>query len=139
MGPVGAPRKRGRVLEEAILRATAEELVESGFHGLTMDRVAARAGTNKNAIYRRWPDRPTLAVAAYRHLLPTEPSELPDTGEVRGDALALLGRANERMASPVGAVLRALLAGIPHDASRSSTRSSSRWCGRSEPYDRAMA
>jgi AcrR family transcriptional regulator len=33
------------------------ELVESGYARLTMDRVARRAGTNKNAIYRRWPSR----------------------------------------------------------------------------------
>ena len=31
-----------------------------------MDRVARRARTNKNAIYRRWPSRAALAVAAYR-------------------------------------------------------------------------
>jgi AcrR family transcriptional regulator len=44
-------------LERAILRAAGDELVESGYARLTMDRVARRAGTNKNAIYRRWPSR----------------------------------------------------------------------------------
>jgi AcrR family transcriptional regulator len=106
------------VLEQAILRAAAEELVEVGYFGLTMDRVAARAGTNKNAIYRRWPNRAALAVAAYRQLLPTNPEQVPDTGNLRSDALALLVRANDRMSSPVGKVLRALMVGIHEDPDR---------------------
>jgi hypothetical protein len=36
-----------------VLRAAIDELLESGYAGLTMDRVAERAGTNKNAIYHR--------------------------------------------------------------------------------------
>jgi AcrR family transcriptional regulator len=113
-----ATRRRGEALERAILRAAADELVGSGYAGLTMDRVAARAGTNKNAIYRRWPNRAVLAVAAYRQLLPTDPEQTPDTGDLRSDALALLRRANERLSSPVGKVLRALMSGITDDPER---------------------
>ena len=42
----GPPRRRGAELEQAILRAAVDELAESGYAGLTMDRVAHRAGTN---------------------------------------------------------------------------------------------
>ncbi|WP_433725075.1 TetR/AcrR family transcriptional regulator [Actinoplanes sp. CA-051413] len=101
-------RRRGAALEEAILRAAADELTENGFAGLTMDRVASRAGTNKNAIYRRWPDRLALGIAAYRHLATA--IQPPDTGTLRGDALELLRRANRHWSSPLGAVLRDLLA-----------------------------
>jgi AcrR family transcriptional regulator len=101
-------RRRGAVLEEAILRAAAEELTESGYPGLTMDRVAKRAGTNKNAIYRRWPDRLALGIAAYRQLATT--IRPPDTGDLREDALELLRRANRHWSSPLGAILRDLLA-----------------------------
>jgi AcrR family transcriptional regulator len=100
-------RRRGSALETAILTAAAEELVEHGYAGLTMDRVAQRAGTNKNAIYRRWPDRLALGVAAYRQLATT--IEPPDTGALREDALELLRRANRHWSSPLGAVLRELL------------------------------
>ncbi|GAB2486859.1 TetR/AcrR family transcriptional regulator [Nocardiopsis aegyptia] len=103
------PRRRGAALEEAILRAAAEELRESGYAGMTMDGVARRAGTNKNAIYRRWPHRAALGVAAYRHLA-SDREPAPDTGSLRGDALALLRRANATWSSPRGAVLRDLLA-----------------------------
>jgi AcrR family transcriptional regulator len=79
-----------------------------------MDRVADRAGTNKNAIYRRWPSRATLAVAAYRQMAA---GDLPllDTGTLRDDALELLRRANRAWSSPVGSVQRSLLAGVADD------------------------
>ncbi len=107
-------RRRGAALEQAILRAAIDELAESGYAGLTMDRVAQRAGTNKNAIYRRWPSRAALGVAAYRALA-TGDQPLPDTGTLRGDALELLRRANRSWASPAGQLRRSLLAGVADD------------------------
>ncbi|MFJ9776276.1 TetR/AcrR family transcriptional regulator [Kitasatospora sp. NPDC101157] len=104
----GQTRRRGTALEEAILAAAVAELAESGYAGLTMDRVAARAGTNKNALYRRWPNRLALGIAAYKQLAKAAP--LPDTGELRGDVLELLRQANRHWSSPLGGVLRELLA-----------------------------
>ncbi|MFC8845307.1 MULTISPECIES: TetR/AcrR family transcriptional regulator [unclassified Micromonospora] len=107
----GATRRRGALLEQAILRAAADELRESGYAGLTMDRVARRAGTNKNAIYRRWPNRAALGVAAYRQLAMAGLVP-PDTGELRDDMLELLRRINCQWGSPLGEILRGLLAGV---------------------------
>ena len=107
-------RRRGEALEQAILQAAAEELRESGYAGMTMDRVARRASTNKNTIYRRWPHRAALGVAAYRHLARTQ-IPVPDTGSLRDDALALLRQANATWSSPRGAVLRDLLAAVGDD------------------------
>lgn len=104
-----APRRRGAELEEAILQAAAEVLKESGVPALTMDEVARRAGTNKNALYRRWPNRVALGVAAYRRLAATE-TVLPDTGSLRGDSLEMLRRANSTWSSPYGEILRGLIA-----------------------------
>ena len=82
-----------------------------------MDRVAERAGTNKNTIYRRWPTRAALAVAAYRRFRHTAGGDqpLPDTGSLREDALELLRRANRAYGSPLGAVQRSLVAGEADD------------------------
>ncbi|QKG23147.1 TetR/AcrR family transcriptional regulator [Actinomadura verrucosospora] len=107
-------RRRGAALEEAILRAAADEMRESGYAGMTMDRVARRAATNKNAIYRRWPNRAALGVAAYRQLARAHMT-VPDTGTLRGDALEMLRRANATWSSPQGAVLRELLAATGDD------------------------
>jgi AcrR family transcriptional regulator len=107
-------RRRGAALEQAILRATIDELLESGYAALTMDRVAQRAGTNKNAIYRRWPSRAALAVAAYRELNVAD-QPFPDRGSLREDALELLRRANRSWTSPAGQLRRSLFAGVAHD------------------------
>ncbi|GAA2564777.1 TetR/AcrR family transcriptional regulator [Streptomyces sp. NPDC006349] len=104
-----ATRRRGAELEEAILRAAADVLTESGVPALTMDEVARRAGTNKNTLYRRWPHRVALGVAAYRRLAATG-TVLPDTGSLRGDTLEMLRRANSTWSSPYGEILRGLIA-----------------------------
>lgn len=111
-------RRRGAALEEAILRAAVQELQEVGYRDLTMDGVAARAGTAKNVIYRRWPSRAALCVAAYRQMLPVGSDTTPDTGSLRGDALALLTRANDRMSSRTGRILRELLVDLQSDPER---------------------
>ncbi|WP_433678987.1 TetR/AcrR family transcriptional regulator [Nocardia sp. CA-119907] len=111
------PRRRGVELEQAILRAAVDELLESGYPGMTMDTVAKRAGTNKNAIYRRWPNRVALGIAAYKQLTATA-LDLPDTGDLRTDALELLRRANSHLASPLGEILRSLLAELAHEPGR---------------------
>ncbi|RSD20843.1 TetR/AcrR family transcriptional regulator [Amycolatopsis eburnea] len=104
-------RRRGTELEDAILRAAADELAEAGYAGLTMERVAQRAGTNKNALYRRWPNRAALGVAAYRHLAGDRLTP-PDTGDLREDALTLLRAINCGQSSPAARILRGLLAGV---------------------------
>ncbi|PYE53182.1 TetR/AcrR family transcriptional regulator [Deinococcus yavapaiensis] len=106
--PPPTTRRRGAALEGAILRAAADELLARGYPDFTMDRVARRAGTNKNALYRRWPHRVALALAAYR-LLAVEHYTPPDTGDLREDILAVLRGANRHWASPLGEVLRGLL------------------------------
>ncbi|MGW4696741.1 TetR/AcrR family transcriptional regulator [Kitasatospora cineracea] len=117
-GAARATRRRGAALEQAILEAAIEELAEVGYQNLTMDGVAARAGTSKNVIYRRWPGRAALCVAAYLKMLPTAPEDVPDTGDLRSDALLLLRRVGDRMSSRVGSILRALLADFEDDPER---------------------
>ncbi|MFC0540347.1 TetR/AcrR family transcriptional regulator [Kutzneria chonburiensis] len=107
-------RRRGAVLEQAILRAAADELTESGYAGLTMDRVAQRAGTNKNAIYRRWPNRAALGVAAYKLLVETRLGP-PDTGDLRTDVLTVLRQMNADVGTPKADVIRGLLAATAED------------------------
>ncbi|MVZ99504.1 TetR family transcriptional regulator [Actinomadura sp. LD22] len=108
-GRTGRPRRSAAEVRHAVLQAAVGELTERGYDGFTMDRVAARAGTNKTAIYRRWPSRTSLALAAYRQLV-AWPESPPDTGALRSDVIALLRAAADRMSSPDGAeILRGLM------------------------------
>jgi len=49
----------------AILKAAYEMLEEHGMSSFTIEGVAARAGSAKTTIYRWWPSRESLAVAAF--------------------------------------------------------------------------
>lgn len=83
-------RRRGPELEETILTAAWEELAKVGYARLTMEGVAARAHTGKQVLYRRWRNRAELVIAAVRHRTGSIVDNIPDTGELRGDVLAVL-------------------------------------------------
>jgi AcrR family transcriptional regulator len=88
----GRSRRRGAALEDALLQAAWEELSAAGYAKVTMDGVAARAGTHKSVLYRRWPNRATVVQAAVRHRLGSLTDDVPDTGDLREDVLSVLRR-----------------------------------------------
>jgi AcrR family transcriptional regulator len=95
-GAARRSRRRGTALEAALLDAAWEELAASGYARLTMEAVAARAGTSKAVLYRRWPSRPELVIAAAQHKTPRlTPENIPDTGTLRGDLINVLHQASE--------------------------------------------
>ena len=93
-------RRRGSTLEAALLQAAWDELTEAGYAAFTMEGVAARAKTSRAVLYRRWPSRPQLVVAALAARMRSTPFEPPDTGSLREDLLALL----RHMSAGVGEV-----------------------------------
>ncbi|MGK5552238.1 TetR/AcrR family transcriptional regulator [Actinomadura kijaniata] len=111
MTPRGRPRE-GRV-DEAILTATRELLRETGYAGLTVDGVAARAGIGKAAIYRRHASKQEMILAAVaREGAPPA----PDTGSLPGDLAALAESLVTRLSAPaVAETLIGLLADIDGD------------------------
>jgi AcrR family transcriptional regulator len=94
----GKTRRRGEALEHALLDAAWDELQAVGYAGLTIEAVADRAGTSRAVLYRRWRSRPDLVIAAMRRHRPLLSGEIPDTGSLRGDVLALLHRMSGRVA-----------------------------------------
>ncbi|WP_367320399.1 TetR/AcrR family transcriptional regulator [Streptomyces sp. HUAS ZL42] len=101
-------RRRGAVLERAILDAALEQLSTVGWNGLTMEGVAAGAQTGKAAVYRRWPSKEDLVADALRAGLPRF-DEAPDLGDVREDLLALCRNARDAMFSRPGFALRSVI------------------------------
>jgi AcrR family transcriptional regulator len=113
------PRRRGRVLEEAILEAALAELAEGGYANLTMERVAARARASKASVYSRWPSRIELIMDVFYYLMP-DPSSPADTGSLRGDLLATFRQMAQLLAGPAGEALRGLLADVLPDPARTA-------------------
>ncbi|WP_443044067.1 TetR/AcrR family transcriptional regulator [Streptomyces sp. NBC_00322] len=101
-------RRRGPVLERAILEAALEQLSTVGWSGLTMEGVAAGAQTGKAAVYRRWPSKEDLVADALQAGLPTL-DEAADHGSIREDLFQLCRRVRDAMYSRSGFALRSVL------------------------------
>jgi AcrR family transcriptional regulator len=106
--PGSAPasgRPRDQRIDGAVLAATREVLEEVGYLQLTIGAVAARAGTNKPAVYRRWP---TKAHLVHEAVFPAQgPEVMPAGDDLREDirtlvtiGVELLGRPAARAALP---------------------------------------
>jgi AcrR family transcriptional regulator len=103
-------RRRSEDSRRAILAAAVELVAVHGYGPLTIEKIAARAGTGKQTIYRWWPTKADVAMEAL-----VEKADLhipvPDDGSLVADlrafldASAALGRAPQ-----VVAILRALMA-----------------------------
>ncbi|PRY67205.1 TetR family transcriptional regulator [Glaciihabitans tibetensis] len=85
-------RKRDHTRDPEILTAALEVLAETGFDGMTIDMVAARAKAGKATLYRRWPSKSELVIDAVACMKQNdfERSHLPDTGTLRGDLVAMI-------------------------------------------------
>ncbi len=109
-----AGRPRDGRIDEAVLHATAELLVEVGYADLTLTAIADRAGTTRPALNRRWPSLPHLVhEAAFPDVL-TAP--LPSTGDIREDIRAMVAGSLAAFSHPVArAAAPGLVAAITAD------------------------
>jgi AcrR family transcriptional regulator len=117
--PPPARRRRGQELESALLDAAWDELVARGYDDFTIESVAERARTARAVIYRRWATKADLVRAAIAHRGRTEHVDVPDTGTLRGDLVAVLTGANRRRAPLFAIFMTARLGGIYADTGRS--------------------
>jgi AcrR family transcriptional regulator len=136
------PRRRGEVLYAAIFEATLAELAEVGYWRLAMERVATRAHASKASLYKRWPNRAELVVAALRHL-GGGPDPAPDTGSLREDVLTLLRRGAARLDGLFGEAARGLMAETLTNPDRTANVRANMFTGRTrlmrEILERAAA
>ena len=142
VGRRGQPRRRGEELYAAIFEATLAELAEVGYSRLAMERVAARAGASKASLYRRWPSRAELVIAALIHHY-GGPEAAPDTGSLRDDVLTLLRAGATRLNGIFGMAARGLMAENLTDPDRNAGLRANMFTGRNllmrEILDRAAA
>ncbi len=106
-------RRRGEQLEQAILEATWAELNDVGYAALTIEAVAARAATSKSVIYRRWPGRAELVLAAWAKRRPAG-LDATDTGSLRSDLISLFSRVARRAEG----MMSEMIAGVMGEAFR---------------------
>jgi AcrR family transcriptional regulator len=71
-----------------MLDAALEAVAEGGLDSVTCEDVAARAGVGKATLYRRWPGKEDLLIAAFASL--KSPLPEPAGKSVREDLIAML-------------------------------------------------
>jgi AcrR family transcriptional regulator len=74
--------------EAELLAVTLRLLQEEGYDGLTVDAVAACARASKATVYRRWPTKAELVLAAFIEGV-RQVAVAPETGSLRGDLLQM--------------------------------------------------
>jgi AcrR family transcriptional regulator len=90
--PSRAGRKRDHSRDGVILDAALAVLAEHGYDGMTIDMVAARAGSARATVYRRWATKADLVLDAVARMSHGDVNrdQLPETGSLRGDMTAMI-------------------------------------------------
>ncbi|HEX4390107.1 MAG TPA: TetR/AcrR family transcriptional regulator [Mycobacterium sp.] len=96
--------------ETELLSVTLQLLQEHGYDRLTVDAVAADAHASKATVYRRWPSKAELVLAAFIEGC-RQIAVHPETGTLRGDLLQL-GHVISRQTSEQAGTMRAVLVEI---------------------------
>lgn len=99
--------------EAELLAITLQLLQQHGYDRLSVEAVATQAKASKATVYRRWPSKSDLVLAAF--IEGTRMTNVPpNTGSLRGDLLAL-GEAVCRQACEHGSTMRAVLNEMSHN------------------------
>ena len=108
--PVRAGRPRSAEADDAILDAALDQFCDFGYDGLSVERVAARAGVAKTTIYRRYPTKLDLVMAALARA--KEGARAPvGSGSLRADLLDMARSYLAMLQSPsIGRAIPMMLA-----------------------------
>src|SRR5690606_37886996 len=90
-----------------LYRAVLDLLREVGYDAVTMDAVAARTRSSKATLYRQWGGKAELVAKAMRSQKPGSIAGI-DTGSLRGDLRAIVGRGDDCVMEQNVALMRAL-------------------------------
>jgi AcrR family transcriptional regulator len=99
--------------ETELLAVTLRLLQQHGYDRLTLDAVAATARASKATVYRRWPSKGELVLAAFIEGI-RKVAVPPETGTLRGDLLRL-GELICEQACQHSTTIRAVLVEVSRD------------------------
>ncbi|MGU3292661.1 TetR/AcrR family transcriptional regulator [Williamsia sp. M5A3_1d] len=100
---MSAPQKthrRGKAVVDGVLNAAVNELLNTGFDGVTIASVAEAAGVHVTSVYRRWKTKDQLITDALLNHIDIGSVTVPDTGHLRSDLLELTIGLRDSLSSP---------------------------------------
>lgn len=106
-------RPREAETDQRILDAAYRLMAQQGYVRMSMDAVAAEAGVTKPTIYRRWPAKIDLAMAAI--VAACDPSRPAVTGDTRADLIAELEHFRRAISRPNGMALLGTVLAEEHE------------------------
>ena len=107
------PNPRWNERETELLQTTLRQLQEHGYDRLTVEAVATEAKSSKATMYRRWPSKSELVLAAF--VEGTRLTEVPPrTGSLRGDLISI-GMAVCEESCAHASTMRAVLNELTHN------------------------
>lgn len=109
----GASGSRWTAREAELLAITLELLQQHGYDRLTVEAVATQAKASKATVYRRWPSKADLVLAAFIEGA-CGTAVPPNTGSLRSDLLEF-GVSVCRQACEHGSTMRAVLNEMSHN------------------------
>ena len=86
---VSRGRPRSDSVDRALAEAALEEFVGRGYHAMSIESIAARAGVSKVSLYRRWNSKLAIATEVLQFLNKTI-TPVGDHGSFEADIRALL-------------------------------------------------
>jgi AcrR family transcriptional regulator len=108
------------MVEERVFDAAISLYADTGWAGFNFDAVAKRAGVGKAALYRRWAERGELLRDTFEarwYVI-----DRIDTGDLRGDLLALGRMSADIIAGPYGRAQQHMAIDVPrHEEVAAST------------------
>ena len=104
-------RPRSPEVHEAILQAARELVIDYGYAGVSMDRIAAHAGVALQSLYRRWPHKAPLVAEAIMSMYGDGVAlEVPVTDDIADDLSTWMRQNTVEVLSPHTRLLRSLAA-----------------------------
>ncbi len=100
---------------KAILTASYDLLLESGFETVTVEKIAERAKVSKATIYKWWPNKAAVVMDGFLFAAAAR-LPVPDTGVAFDDIVIHASNLVRFLTSPEGRIIKDLIGGGQFDA-----------------------
>ncbi|WP_127498342.1 TetR/AcrR family transcriptional regulator [Paenibacillus glycanilyticus] len=108
-------RPRNMETQKAILTASYDLLLESGFETVTVEKIAERAKVSKATIYKWWPNKAAVVMDGFLFAAAAR-LPVPDTGVAFDDIVIHASNLVRFLTSPEGRIIKDLIGGGQFDA-----------------------